>query len=401
MKKNLLVIYGGRSVEHDVSIITANQVMDNANKEHFEIIPVYFHRSGNFYTGSALRRMETYQNFNPEAVKRLTFTMDPADPAILVEEGKKGIFGGAKQAKISVDAAYLCLHGTSGEDGCIQGLMELANIPYTSAGVLGSAVCMDKVTMKAVLANHGFPMPDSLYFERSEWKRDSEAILDRIEGKLAYPIFIKPANLGSSVGISKATDRAGLKEAVEVACHYDRKILAEQGVENLMELNCSVMGYGADCKASLLEQPITWESFLTFEEKYMRGGKNGGAKGGSKVSGGMKDLQRKLPAPVSEDVTEKVQGMSKAIFAALDLKGVVRIDYLYDTKADAVYVGEVNTIPGSMSFYLWEPSGLSFAQQIDELVDIAIRAQKDKNENSFAYDTNLLQKFKGGGKLVK
>ncbi|MEA5067017.1 MAG: D-alanine--D-alanine ligase, partial [Eubacteriales bacterium] len=219
--------------------------------------------------------------------------------------------------------------------------------------------------------------------------------LARLERALPYPVYVKPANLGSSIGISRADDRAGLAQALDVAAAFDRRLLVEKGVADLKEVNCSVMGYAGNVRASVTEMPVRWDEFLTFDEKYMRS-----AKGGSK---GMQSLSRQVPAPISDELTARIQALSVDIFKALDCKGVVRIDFILDGADGALYVEEINTIPGSLAFYLWEASGVSFQNMIDKMVECALKAHADKRQSVFSYKSDILNRQGGGtkGKLAK
>lgn len=387
MKKNLAVTFGGRTVEHDISIITALQLMGNADKNKYNVIPIYIDRGGKWYTGEKLLDMAVFSAFDPGAkgVKRV-FLSCAAD-AMLYEYGKK------QKPVCRIDVVIPAMHGLHGEDGSLQGLLELSDIPYSSAGVTGSAVGMDKIIMKSAFIGFGFPVLESLFFERDEFYGDSAAVCAKIEETLGYPVFIKPANLGSSIGINRAGDRDALLFALEVAAQYDRRMLVEKAVTDIMEVNCSVMGTAADAVTSAIEQPVTAieERFLGFEEKYLRDGK----------SKGMKSLARKIPADISPEMEARVRRLSLDIFKALDLKGVVRIDYIIDKKLGQLYVNEVNTIPGSFSFYLWEPAGVPFPALIDRLVAIAERQMREKKKSSFAYDSGVLQKAAKGLKIGK
>lgn len=388
MKKNIAVFFGGRSVEHDVSIITGLQIVDNADKEKYNAFPVYISRDGEWFCGEKLRDVNFYKNFNPEdkGIQRVFLTPVP---------GKKEIQYIAKfgvKTYGTIDAAVLGMHGAHGEDGTLQGLLELADIPYSSPCVTGSAVGMDKIVMKCAFRGAGLPVLDAVYFERHNFRKDAEDILNKVEESFPYPVFVKPANLGSSIGISKAKDRAGLQNALEVAFHYDRRVLVEKAVEDIMEVNSAVMGYGDDVTVSFLEQPVTWKDFLTFDEKYLR------SDGASK---GMTSLARKIPAPISDEMTQKIIEMSKTVFTTLDLKGVVRIDYIIDQSRGQVYVNEVNTIPGSLAFYLFEPAGVSFKALIDKIIGFAEKQMEDKNMSSFAYDSAILKKAGTGAKGAK
>lgn len=383
MKKSIAVIFGGRTPEHDISIITAHQFMENVDAAKYGIHPVYISRKGEWFTGNALRSIKTLQNFSPKQKDVFPAFIQPSPGGGLCLLGA-GLF--KAQKTIALDAAVVAMHGMHGEDGTVQGLLELADLPYTSAGVLGSAVGMDKIMMKAAFKAAGADVLDSLHFLRAEWERSGEAIVERIEAELGYPAFIKPANLGSSIGIGRAADRESLVNAVEVASKFDSRILAERGIDNPLEYNCACLGYGPDALASEVERPVSWQSFLSFEEKYMRGAK----------STGMKSLERELPAKISEELKKQIQSVTQTLFKALDCKGVVRIDYLYDKAAQKLYVNEINTIPGSFAFYLFEPLGIAFKDLIDRLIDYAFRAHDEKSKSSFAFDSDVLAKAQAG-----
>ncbi len=387
MKKKVAVLFGGRSSEHDISVISALQLMQNMDGTKYDIVPVYITREGVWYTGEKLRDMDALRNFNPGDVshKKCFLPPVPEEAALCYWPEKKLLGGGGKSVISEIDVAIPVFHGMNGEDGTVQGLLELANIPYASSGVLGCAVGMDKIAMKYLLRGLGLPVLPAVHAERADLD-DFAALAARVEAELKYPVYVKPANLGSSIGIGKAVDRESLRPALEVAANYDRRILIEQGVEDLAEVNCAVLGFGGECEASLLEMPARWDEFLTFDEKYLRGAKNG-------ESQGMKSLERKIPAPIPDDMADRIRGMSRAAFRAMDLKGVVRIDYVLDQSTDAVYINEVNAIPGSLAFYLWEPSGLSYPKLIDRMIELAERAHAEKNKNVFSYDSLVLQRI--------
>lgn len=388
-KTILACLFGGRAAEHDVSIITGLQAMDNADASKYEIQPIYIARDGKWYTGAALRNIDSYRPFKPDAADVYPCTLSPVPGEGLRIVTGKTLLGAPKAQVIQIGVALIAMHGMGGEDGALQGLFELADIPYTSAGLSGSAVGMDKIVMKAAFRGNDIPVVEGVFFDRDEFAAGREAVVARIEAALPYPIFVKPSNLGSSIGISKAKDREGLIQAIEVASHYDRRILAERGVNSPMEINCSVVGFGDDVRASLCEQPLAWQEFLTFEDKYLQGGKSAKTPG----SKGMASQGRKIPAPISEEMTQRIQSLAEKAFRALDCKGVVRVDFLIDTQTQDVYVCEINTIPGSLAFYLWEPLGLSYPRLIDELVRHAMAAHAQKQRSGFAYDSGLLQQY--------
>lgn len=393
MKKNVAVIFGGRSVEHDVSIVTGLQLIENVNKEKYNVIPVYIARDGNWYTGEKLLDLKFMAKFDP-ADKGLNKAYIPPVSGVggLVSEQKGGIFG-KKQEVIPVDVVIPAMHGLNGEDGTLQGLLELANLPYTSAGVVGSSAGMDKILMKAAFKGADIPVLESTFLLRDEWKEDPEQVVARIENTLEYPIFVKPANLGSSIGINRADDRESLEDAIDIAVRYDHRVLCERGLTDYIEINCSCAGYSADARPSVCEQPVSSGKFLSYDEKYIKEGKMGSAS-----KGGMANLSRIVPAPIGEELTEQVRELTKSIFKALDCKGVVRIDFLYDKAAEKLYANEINTIPGSFAYYLWEPMGMKYSQLIDFLIECALRAHRDKQNSNYGYDSTILQKVIKGAK---
>ncbi|MBQ4608306.1 MAG: D-alanine--D-alanine ligase, partial [Clostridia bacterium] len=310
---------------------------------------------------------------------------------------RAGLFAKVPAPVAHIDCAIPVMHGLHGEDGTLQGLLEMANIPYASSGVLGSAVGMDKIAMKQMLRGEGFPVLDFVWFTRDQLKLEREAIIEKIEKKIKYPAFVKPAALGSSIGVSRAGSREELEKAIDLAASYDRRILVEVGINNPVEINCAALGYGEDVMTSVCEMPVpsTGDKFLNFFEKYLR---NAGAKGES--SRGMKSLSRVVPAPIGEELTGRIQKMTRDIFKIMDCRGTVRIDYILDEN-DMLYVNEPNTIPGSLAFYLWKECGVSFAELVDKMVEGALRAHADKNQNVYAFDSTILQKVAAGTKGSK
>ncbi len=373
------VIFGGRSVEHEVSIVTAQQIMENIDKHKYEAVPIYIAKSGEWYTGAALFNMQEYKNISKLLAKSDKVFLQPAGDGnhLLYKTQRQGLFSRPKSQRL--DVIFPAMHGTFGEDGCLQGLLEMVGLPYVGAAVLGSAVGMDKIMMKAVLKDGGLPVVDYSWLNHHQWEDNPQPIIERIERHLHYPLIIKPANLGSSIGISQARDQDGLKFAIDVASHYDRRIIVEQGLTDFMEINCSVMGNQHDLQASLCEQPLSWQKFLSYEEKYL-------SKAGKQ---GMAGSSRKLPAPISDELTKQVQELAKTTFALLDCRGIARIDFLLD-KGNTPYVNEINTMPGSVSFYLWEPLGIDFGQLIDRLIGLALDAHKQRAKYIYSYDTNIL-----------
>ena len=399
-KMNIAVIFGSRSCEHDVSIISALQLIEAAKQAGFNVIPVYISREGLWYTGEALDKIETFREFNPmgKGITRVNLDVSAnAGDLWAWPPQRAGLFAKVPAPVAHIDVAIPVLHGLHGEDGTVQGMLEMANIPYASSGVLGSAVGMDKIAMKQILKGAGFPVLDFVWFTRDQLKTEREAIIEKIERKIKYPAFVKPAALGSSIGVSKANNREELEKAMDLAASYDRRILVEVGINHPVEINCAALGYGEEVRASVCEMPVpsTGDKFLNFFEKYLR---NAGAKGES--SRGMKSLSRVVPAPIGNELTERIQTMTREIFKLLDCRGTVRIDFILDEN-DMLYVNEPNTIPGSLAFYLWKECGVSFAKLVEIMVEDALRAHADKNTNVYAFDSTILQKVAAGTKGSK
>jgi D-alanine-D-alanine ligase len=375
------VVFGGRSVEHDVSIVTAHQAMA-ALGDRYEVVPIYITREGRWLSGPRLNDLDVYKDRRWDQVGESAWI--PPEP------GYGGLFapGGRLRGgrRIPLDVVVPAIHGTFGEDGTLQGLLELADIPYTGSGVGGSAVGMDKVAMKAAFAAAGLPIVDHVLVEAGELDSGRDAVIARVENSIGYPTFVKPARLGSSVGIGKAKDRETLNEALEVARRYDRRILVETSMEGCIEINCSVLGGpGTTPRPSVCEQPVAWEEFLTFSDKYLRGGKT------SSKSAGMAGADRRIPAPISDELTKQVQENAVGAFIAVDAAGIARIDSFVDVDSGRTWVMEINTTPGSFSFYLWEATGVGFAELLDTSIEIALEAHRTRSELILTFDSGMLE----------
>ncbi|WP_352418962.1 D-alanine--D-alanine ligase family protein [Proteiniborus sp.] len=387
MKKRVGVVFGGRSVEHEVSVITGMQVIENIDKAKYEVVPIYISKEGKWLTGESLMNFKNFKNDNLKNLKEIIVTPVYKDYKVYSHPETIGFLG--KKLVESVDVIFTALHGTNAEDGTVQGLLELVDIPYTGAGVMASAVGMDKITMKDVFRAHGLPIVDYTWFFRKKWFTHKEVIINEVEQNLGYPVFVKPANLGSSVGITKAKDKKELIDSIEIAIRYDRKIIVEKSVENPREINCAVMGYDDNVKASLCEEPVGWKELLTYEDKYISSNSKGSKSGG-----------RNIPADLPEEKTKLIQETAKKAFMAIDCRGNARIDFLLDQEGN-VFVNEINTLPGSVAYYLWEPMGINFKDLVSELIDIALAAHKEKNENMYSYDVDLFKRIEFGGSKAK
>ncbi len=380
------VIFGGRSVEHDVSIVTAHQVMAVLEGRH-QIVPIYVTREGRWLTGARLNDLEVYRAKRWDEVGTTAFIPPVAGYRGLLLSG--GRLRGER--KVELDVVIPAIHGTFGEDGTLQGLLELADLPYTGSGVTASAVGMDKAAMKATFRAAGLPVVHDAMIETRRLAADGDAALDEIERRVGYPAFVKPVKAGSSVGIAKAADRDGLIEALEVARRYDRRVLVERSMEGCIEINCSVLGGGGmEPRVSVCEQPVAWQEFLSFEDKYLRSGRS------AKSAQGMAAQERRLPAPISDELTKQVQENALLAFKAIDAAGVARVDAFVDEATGETWVMEINTTPGSFAFYLWEASGLSFQRLTDELIGIALAVHRARQELMFTFESSLLKNKPGG-----
>ena len=393
-KLRVAVIFGSRSVEHEVSVISAIQAMDAMDPRRYEPLPIYITKEGHWITGPELRRVDSYKDQQGllSRCRPVYLRPEPFGNRLFMEE--PGPLGSKRTRVTVVDVVFPIVHGTFGEDGTLQGLLELAAVPYVGAGVVGSAVGMDKIVMKAAFQANDLPVVNYLWFTRKRWQSAADGVAAEIERTLRYPFFVKPANLGSSIGITRANDRTALFNAIEVAAHYDRRLLVEESFEGGIEVNCSVLG-NDEPQASVCEQPIAWTEILSYEDKYLRGGGKGKGSGGSS-SEGMASLTRRIPAPISPELTAEIQRLAVEAFKAVDCAGLARVDFLVDPVSGRVAVNEINTMPGSLSFYLWEPSGVPFPALVDRLIELALERHRERQQTTYSFDSALLQKFSRG-----
>lgn len=379
------VIYGGRSVEHEVSIISALQAIRALPAERYEAVPIYISKQGQWYSGDALLDLANYKNLDSllAECRPVYFSPNYQDWQLL-SSARQGLF--AKPWQKRLDLAFPVIHGTFGEDGSLQGLLELSGIPYVGAAVLGSAIGMDKIVTKAILQEAGLPVTRYTWFGSHEWQSSREAVVKRILEQIELPLVVKPANLGSSVGISRVDSRLALEEAIDLAVSFSSRIIIEEAIEPLRELNCAVLGMAADLEISAIEEPLSANELLSFSDKYLSSGTKG-----------MSGAKRRIPADITPEIAQKIVDLAKRTFSALDGQGVCRIDFLYNPQTEMLYVNEANTIPGSLAFYLFEPQGKSFSQLVDSLLQQALARYRDQQKLIYTYDSNILAQggFKG------
>jgi D-alanine-D-alanine ligase len=412
------VVFGGRSVEHDVSIITGLQACEVLDARHTPV-PIYIDRAGRWFTGETLRSVDTYRAPQLDATPvtldlatgRLRAETAPAEAAGGRGPGLRGRFGGGGPRETSpaselapLDVIIPATHGTQGEDGCLQGALELADLPYAGPTLESAVLAMNKAVTKAILRSAGVPVLDDLTLRREQYERDgAPAICDRVRARFGLPVYVKPASLGSSVGVTRCPDEAALADALQLAFELDRVALVEPAVEDGKEINCAVLGRpGTEPRVSVCEQPVaSAEGYLSFEDKYLRAGggkggdKTGAGAGGGKHGGGMSSADRLIPAPISPEQTEAVQDLARRTFAAIGAAGVTRVDLLIDGQ-ERLFVNEPNTIPGSFAFYLFEPAGLPFAELLDALIDLALAEHAERRRTTRTFESNLLA-MRGSG----
>lgn len=390
MKTTMAVFFGCRSVEHEVSVISAVQAMNAIDRKKYEVIPVYVTKEGEMFTSPLLFDIESFKGNLDELVKKCEqVTFIRLKNKTVMRSFASGIFKKCRDTVI--DLAFPIVHGTNCEDGTMAGYFEFLNLPYISCDIISAAVGMDKAVFKSVLKSSGLPVLDCMTFRSREFSADKEHFIREIGKKIGYPLIIKPANLGSSVGITKVNSESELESAISLAASFAEKILAERAIENLREINCSVLGDADSCIASVCEEPFMHDEILSYADKYE----------GNSKSKGMASLGRKIPADISEELSEKIRGLSVDIMKATGSSGVVRIDYLLDSESGEVFANEINTIPGSLAFYLWEASGIKYTELIDRLCDIAFKRQRNRDNLTFTIKTNILSGASFGSKGSK
>ena len=392
MKIKVGVIFGGKSVEHEVSIISAIQAINNIDTNKYDIIPIYLSKENKMYVGPLIGEIKNYQNIKNVINNSQRIIMVNNNGKIDLIKYPTKIIG--NNLIDSIDIVFPIVHGTNVEDGSLQGYLKILDIPFVGCNVISSAVGMDKYVMKTILKDNNIPVLEGLRINDFEYIDDNNKIIEKVLNKFELPVIIKPINLGSSVGIKIAKNKEELVECIEYAFNFAKQIIIERAITNLKEINCSVLGSIKECIASECEEPISSGEILSYEDKYTSNKSKGASKG-------MSSLGRKLPADISSETKETIQKYAVETFKALNCNGVVRIDFMIDLDTNEIYVNEINTIPGSLSFYLWEATGIKYKDMISKLIDLSLERQREENNLSFSYDTNILEGYKGGLKGVK
>lgn len=387
MMKTIAVIFGGQSTEHDVSIVTAlaSVIKPLELTKKYKVEAVYIAKDGSWYWDDELKNIELYSGGGID-----DFMSHAPKTHILFDNGltlvKSSQFAGRKMYK-KIDLVFPAMHGTHGEDGELMGLLQMANVPFVGCDMSSSAIAMDKVLAKEVAGANGLVSTPWISFSSTEFSRNHQPILSRIK-KLNYPLFVKPAHLGSSIGITKVDNQASLINALEVAAHYDDKIIVEQAVPNLTEVTLPIMGNDHPTPA-MLEQPLTKpEDFFDFETKYMQGGKKGksGAKAGAQG-------YSQIPADLPKELYAEAEKFGLDVYKALGCSGIARVDMLIDSKAHKVYFNEVNPLPGGLYAHNWRRAGISSVDLVTKLVDLAEERFASRQKLATSFSTNYLKQF--------
>ncbi|MBR6758317.1 MAG: D-alanine--D-alanine ligase [Bacteroidaceae bacterium] len=384
MRTKVGVFFGGRSVEHEISVLTALQAMNAFDSEKFEIIPIYISKEGGWYTGQALMSERNYKDMKSLQAMCEEVYMKPIFGDYNLYRNKKRLFG--KDVVTTLDVVIPALHGTNGEDGVFQGLLETIGIPFAGCNTLSAAIGMDKIVMKMVLEHCNIPIVDYVWFTDKQWFADRDRWADEVEDKIGYPVIVKPANLGSSVGISRADNRDEFIAKVDEASRYSTRLVVEDLVENLKEINCSVLGDCDDYMTSVCEEPIKSGKILSYEDKYM---------GGSKGESGMQASDKRIPAELTPEQTSRVRFLAGETFRVLSCHGVARVDVMIDDNTGDIYVNEINAIPGSLSFYLWDATKIPFDELMERMVKLALKRKREAGNKIVSYSQNIFAL--GGG----
>ena len=390
MRIKLGIFFGGKSVEHEIAVITMSQAISAINPDKYEIVPIYISKEGVMYTGDDLLDLYAYKDMEVLLKRSYKVCVVNDGKGVKVMRCPAPLIG--KRVLNTIDVAFPIMHGTNGEDGTIAGFLNMLGIPVVGPDILASSIGMDKILMKKVLKESGLPVVDYVSFYSMEYIKDEEKILNEITEKLAFPVIVKPGNLGSSVGIKKASDKAELEEAIEFAMEFSDRVIVEKAVVDLKEINCSVIGNITETEASVCEEPFFSDEILSYADKYMGGNASKNKAGIKGISGakGMAVSDKKLPADISDEKRDEIQKLAQETFKVLGCSGVARIDFLMDKETKKVYVNEINTIPGALSYYLWEATGKTFEQEMDQVIDIALKRHREREKLTFSYDQNIL-----------
>lgn len=376
---HLGVFFGSNTVEHEISVITAIQAIEHLKQlPNYKIVPIYISKEGNTYTGEALFEMDNYKDL--EALKKLLTPITLSKGNHVIELLKVPFKNFQNPVIDEIHVAFPIFHGSFGEDGTFQGLFELMDIPYVGCDVLSASTTMDKISSKLIMKECGIPVIDYYWLNANQWIDNKAYHVEQIENKFEYPVIVKPANTGSSIGISVAHNQEELEDAINLVRKFSNRVLIEYMVQNIMEVNISVLGDSEHSQVSVIERPITDDEFLTFEDKYESNSK----------SEGMSSAKREIPAVLPDGMKDEIEAVALKAFQVLDCSGVSRLDFIIDQSNNNIYLNELNTIPGSLSFYLWDPSGIPYTELLERLIQLAYSKHRRKKRLVFSNKTNIL-----------
>lgn len=383
--KTIAVIFGGKSAEHDVSIITAHiPIIDSLIASgKYDVWPVYIAKDGSWYADKAMSDLTFFkQDGWEEKVSKMKKV------GVLFNNGLELMWGGLFGKKVNIDIVFPAMHGTYGEDGSLMGLLRMAGVPFVGCDLFASSVAMDKVLTKQVVAAEGMPIVPYVWFTREQWEKERNELLGRIQD-LNMPLFVKPVHLGSSIGMAKAKDERELLNAIEVALHYDDKVLVENAIEPLVEITLPIMG-NENPRAAECERPLNKTEFFDFSDKYLSGGKKGGGK-----SGGVNSQYSEIPAQIGPEMTKQIKDLGVRVYKTLGCTGIARVDFLVNADTNEVFVNEVNTLPGSLYHHNWKKAGVSNMELVLGLIELAEERFKAMKNTTYAFQSDILKKVGG------
>ena len=389
MKIKVGVFFGGNSVEHEVSIITALQAIENMDRNKYDIVPVYIAKDNKMYCGNFIGDIKEYKNLENLINSSSQVTLAQKDNKVVLLRCNKKFY--ESDVYDYIDIAFPIVHGTNVEDGTLQGYLKMFNLPYVGSDIISSACGMDKYVCKCLLKENNIPVLDCKCFTLKDYNEKLEDIISEVEQNIPYPVIVKPVNLGSSVGIGIAKNQDALRDCMEEAFSYSKKVLIEKAITNLREINCSVVGDYESAEASECEEPIKTDEILSFSDKYLSGGKKSGSK--SSMNAGV----LKLPAEISEETKNTIQSLALQTFKTLGCSGVIRIDFIIDCDSNSIYVNEVNTIPGSLSFHLWRATNLDYTSLLNKLIDLSLKREREERNITYSFDSNILSGYTSTG----
>ncbi len=386
---NIGVFFGSQSPEHDVSIITGTLIATELVKSGHNVIPVYISKKGEWFISSQLSELSFFKSSNYEEKLKdfggYSLNLNKSIGRIVFE--RKGLF---KNEKVAIDLAFPAFHGQNGEDGTIQGLFEFVNIAYVGCGVLSSALTMDKVWTKLIYQRFNIPTTKFINFTKEQWLSNSVNIIEEIKSNFAWPVFVKPARLGSSIGIAKVKTEKDLETSIEVALHYDSKVLVEESVEDLMDITVAVKGGSSPVTSEIQESDFS-SDFFSYEDKYLK-------EGGAQTGNAQKRIV--IPARLEENITDKIKETALEIYKIFECTGTARVDFLYNKTYKKFYANEINTLPGTLYHHLWKASNVEFSVFLEELIDTALKTHNSKNSYTKTFSSEILNKITPGkGKM--